>query len=376
VRYEPPPEAAAFAAAVEWLWNKRKLAPAGRESRSLEGRRLTILWRGDAALVAGPSYVEQQWLAPLAPLLQSQAARLSLGTPASPGETLRAAADTGLPWPVVVSSEADLGAFTIRRRFLLAALTLVGALVLAGSYLIARAVHRELVAARLQSNFVAAVSHEFRTPLTLLRQITEAFTDGRVADEAERRRYYQAQGRATERLHRLVESLLDFGRMEAGAKPYRLETLDPARFVQGLVGEFQKEAAPGGYQVELHIAGTTPAVEADPDALTHAVWNLLDNAVKYSPGCRTVWVDLAREGDHVAIAVRDKGLGIPESEQKQIFRKFVRGAAARVNGIKGTGIGLAMVDHIVQAHGGTLRLVSAPGEGSTFTILLPASGQV
>lgn len=376
--YQPPPQALAFAAAAEWVWNKRKQAPEGQEGVLLEGRSLTLLWHGTRALVAGPRYGERHWLAPLAPLLRSQAVKLSLHSSASSSETLRAPSSTGLPWALLVSSAdpaADLREFTARRRFLLVGFGLLGALVCAGSYLIARAVNRELAAARLQSDFVSAVSHEFRTPLTLLRQITEIFTEGRIANEAQRQSYYQAQGRATERLHRLVESLLDFGRMEAGAKPYRLEPLDPALLVTGLVGEFQKEMAPGGYDVELSIAKATPAVEADPDALTHAVWNLLDNAVKYSPDHRTVWVDVGRQGEQVAIAVRDQGLGIPPAEHEAIFRKFVRGAASRVNGIKGTGIGLAMVEHIVQAHGGTVRLESAPGAGSTFTVLLPARNQ-
>ena len=101
------------------------------------------------------------------------------------------------------------------------------------------------------------------------------------------------------------------------------------------------------------------------------MWNLLDNAVKYSVECRTVWVDLGRDQQRLAIRVRDRGLGIPASEQKKIFRKFVRGAVAKAENIKGTGIGLAMVQHIVKAHGGEIRLASTPGQGSTFTLLLP-----
>ncbi len=143
-----------------------------------------------------------------------------------------------------------------------------------------------------------------------------------------------------------------------------------------MVTEFRGEAAGNGYGVELSVREGVPAVDADPDALTHAVWNLLDNAVKYSPEHRAVWVDVGRQGEDVAIAVRDKGLGIPAGEQKAIFQKFVRGAAARLHEIKGTGIGLAMVRNIVQAHGGKVLLDSAPGVGSTFTILLPAGKRV
>ena len=372
--YQPPPEAQAFAEAVDWLWNKRKLAPSGQEGLSFNGRDLTLLWRGNGALVAGPRYVEHYWLTPLDPLLKSQAVQLGLNKAAFPGAVLRERTNTGLPWTISVGDsepDAEEKQLNSRRRFFLVAFCLLVSILCAASYTIIRAVNRELAAARLQSDFVAAVSHEFRTPLTLLRQITEIFMENRVADETQRETYYRAQARATERLHRLIESLLDFRRMEAGAKPYRFQPLDPALLVRKVVSEFQSETACNGYGVELRIQERVPAVDGDSDALTHAVWNLLDNAVKYSPNQRAIWVDVDRQGDAVAIAVRDKGLGIPTGEQKDIFRKFVRGAAARLHEIKGTGIGLAMVKNIVQAHGGKVLVESAPGIGSTFTIVLP-----
>ena len=119
------------------------------------------------------------------------------------------------------------------------------------------------------------------------------------------------------------------------------------------------------------VDGAHATIAGDREALTNALWNLLDNAIKYSLECRTVWVDLERQDHRLAIRVRDQGLGIPASEQKEVFRKFVRGAAAKAENIKGTGIGLAMVHHIVTAHGGELCLSSEPGAGSTFTVLLP-----
>jgi signal transduction histidine kinase len=180
--------------------------------------------------------------------------------------------------------------------------------------------------------------------------------------------------RATDRLHRLVEGLLDFGRMEAGASVYRFELLDAAALTGAVVEEFQRETESRGYRVEFTTNGGEAQVSADRESLTRAIWNLLDNAEKYSPGCRTVWVEMAREDRQVAIRVRDRGLGIPPQEQQEIFRKFVRGSSSKGVQVKGTGIGLAMVRHIVQAHGGSLRLESRPGEGSTFTILLPAGG--
>jgi len=105
--------------------------------------------------------------------------------------------------------------------------------------------------------------------------------------------------------------------------------------------------------------------------LSLAVWNLLDNAMKYSPGRPVVWIRLFRDGTRAAIAVRDEGIGIPPSEQRRIFQKFVRGAETAALGVKGSGIGLAIVDHVARAHGGHVHLESKVGGGSTFTLLLP-----
>jgi signal transduction histidine kinase len=141
-----------------------------------------------------------------------------------------------------------------------------------------------------------------------------------------------------------------------------------------VVDEYRREASDRGRQVTLKAGSDLPLIHADQETLGRAIWNLLDNAEKYSPGCPTIRVDVEREGVGIAIRVQDHGLGIPEAEQRDILRKFVRGTAADTTGIKGTGIGLAMVKHIVDAHGGSLRLESAPGEGSTFSIVLPAGG--
>jgi len=161
--------------------------------------------------------------------------------------------------------------------------------------------------------------------------------------------------------------------MEAGAMQYRFETIDPAELVRELSNEFQHEVEASGYQIEVTAANDTPLVNADRTALGSAVWNLLDNAVKYSPECRDVWVDVLKEDGRAAIRVRDGGLGIPAAEQKRIFEKFTRGEAARQGGIEGTGVGLAMVHRIMAAHGGEVRLESEPGRGSTFTLLLPGA---
>lgn len=395
-----PPIAAdrdALSAASEWIWrqwadsDRGEFHTAGRRALRFAGVAVTVLWRsrGDrlVVLVAGPRFQQREWFdAPRSPLdarglrvalsdADGQAVLGTLPTDASATER-RATEVTHLPWTVFVGSAdlaADLDELANRRRLLFAGLALLLGLVVAGGYFIVRAVSREFAVAQLQSDFVSAVSHEFRTPLTSLRQFTDLLNDDPDLPASKRRTFYQAQARATERLRRLVESLLDFGRMEAGARPYRFERLSTGPLVGGIIEDFRRDGTPDGFNIEASIGEPSGAVDADPDAFARALWNLLDNAVKYSGSSRTVSVNVDVRNDSVAISVRDKGLGIPRNEHDAIFNKFVRGTASRAHGIKGTGIGLAMVRHIVEAHGGTVRVESAPGEGSTFTIVLPAA---
>jgi signal transduction histidine kinase len=227
--------------------------------------------------------------------------------------------------------------------------------------------------ARLQSDFVSAVSHEFRTPLTSMRHLTELLEGGVVSSEDRKQKFYGVLAHETRRLHRLVESLLNFGRMEAGKLEYQFEELDAVALVREVAAEFQSESDGRSCSIELALPEAQALmIRGDRDALSRALWNLLDNAVKYSPAGSLVQVELAREGSRAAIRVKDRGMGIPSAEQKEIFKKFVRGSTSRDSSAKGTGIGLAMVQHIVDAHKGTVGVESWPGEGSIFTILLPA----
>jgi signal transduction histidine kinase len=177
----------------------------------------------------------------------------------------RTAAETRLPWSVrIVDTDpgAELEAAAVRSRLVLAGLVTLGVFVLAGGTFVVRAVNRELEVSRLQTDFVAAVSHEFRTPLTSMRQVSELLLEGR-ASEARRQEYYRMQHRDSERLQRLVESLLDFGRMESGAREYRLEPVDVTALVRALADEFSADVAAAGYEVETALPAEGVFVSAD-----------------------------------------------------------------------------------------------------------------
>jgi signal transduction histidine kinase len=289
---------------------------------------------------------------------------------------VRPAADTGLPWTIKVAAvdpASESGRASTRRFLLLAGLAAVSLLVAGGGTLVWRATARELAVARLQSDFVSAVSHEFRTPLTSLRHLTELLEDGVVTNEDARREYYSLLSQETRRLHRLVEALLNFARMETGRYHFRLERADPSRLAVDVIEELKRESLADGFAIELRAAAGLICL-IDQESLALAIWNLLENAVKYSGQCRTIRVGVERQGNLAAISVRDGGLGIAPREKKAIFEKFVRGDAARTSETKGTGLGLALVRRIVDGHGGTIEVESAPGRGSTFTIVLPTIG--
>jgi len=388
-------EQQALADTVIWVWeNRRAIAgvergSAGRRSLRLQGTPVTVLWRhsneGLAALVAGQGYQRTRWFDPLLGGADFSGVRVAIrdsdkalvyGSEPSAANPVasRLASVTGLPWDIAVVNadpEAVLSQFAQRRRLMMMGLAMLALLVIAASYLIGRAVSRELAGARLQSDFVSAVSHEFRTPLTSMRQFTEMLVEDESLPPEKRRAFYSAQERATRRLSRLVESLLDFGRMEAGARPYRLEQLDAGRLVKAVVEEFKQETNPTNLVMECTVPDEGPKVKADREAIAQALWNLLDNAVKYSGASPIVHIEV-EAGNPVAIRVRDQGFGILPSERDRILRKFVRGSSAKASGVKGTGIGLAMVKHIVDAHAGNVLVESEPGKGSTFTILLPS----
>jgi signal transduction histidine kinase len=353
-------------------WRSGVLPPRGRRVMRQNGEPLLAIWHGHAVWLGTPRDVRH--LAHVAPeydlWLLDAAGESFVGAASAGGVTLHPA-ETRLPFLLGLSRHTPDSHLQTGRVALIGGLTLTCAFTLAAAYGLYRVTTREMALARQQADFVSAVSHEFRTPLTSMRHLTELLAAGHVPTEQRKAYYYELLANETERLHRMVESLLSFGRMEAGAYPWRLETADPRELVGGILEEFRNEPQFRDRETVCDIAPGLPPIRADREALSRAVWNLLENASKYSAPRTPIHVFARRAGDAVEVGVEDQGIGIPKAEQVRIFQKFVRGDAAQKGGIGGVGIGLALVQRIMEAHGGSVQVTSEPGRGSTFTLVFP-----
>ncbi len=372
------PESWLLAEALCALWQAWREHPPDAGLRLIEtgNRPVLTLWRanphGTAALVAFPeNFVPSHNARGFGYQLVDSTGKIVSGAPSPPTQaTARVIGDSWMlrVWAVglPVSGGNLLGPGT--------GVPLVAAVILSlwiSVYFVARAVRREAAVARLQSDFVAAVSHEFRSPLTTVRQLAEMLEMGQVPSEDRRMMYYHLLAKEAKRLQRLVETLLDFGRMEAGEQRYRMEQLDIASLVRRVEIEFSSQSQESGRRVEITGPRNECRVLADPEALTLALRNLVDNAIKYSPCDAVVLIDWAEANGRVSIRVVDRGPGIDAAERELVFHKFVRGRAAAESNVKGTGVGLAMVRQILAAHGGEVLLESVLGQGCTFTLILP-----
>jgi signal transduction histidine kinase len=252
---------------------------------------------------------------------------------------------------------------------------LVVAVLLAGIVMIVRAAMRELQLAEVKQTFVSNVSHELKTPLALIRLFAETLEMGRVKSAEKAQEYYRIIYNESRRLSQLIDNILDFSRIEAGSREYTFVPVDLAEATRAVVESYEYQIRAAGFELETRFDSGLPRVEADPDAISQAILNLLNNAVKYSDRIKHISVSAQAAGGGVSVEVTDRGIGIPLSEQKRIFEKFYRVSTGLVHETKGSGLGLALVKHIVEAHHGRVSVESAPGRGSRFTLWLPALTQ-
>jgi signal transduction histidine kinase len=251
-----------------------------------------------------------------------------------------------------------------------------GMVMLALAMAIGLAIHgaaRQMRLSQMKSDFVSNVSHELRTPISSIRVFGEYMRLGRVKAPEKIREYGEYIETESRRLTQLINNILDFSRIESAEKKYRFADSDVTELVAETVSAFGVPLRERGFTITFEAPGTPlPPVSIDRDALGQAIVNLLDNAVKYSGERREIIVSVSSARDEVRIAIVDRGIGIAAREQKKIFDKFYRVASGLVHDVKGSGLGLAIVRHVVHAHRGHVEIRSEPGQGSTFTIVLPA----
>jgi len=249
---------------------------------------------------------------------------------------------------------------------------LLAAVLLGGIALAFRAVSRELKLSEMKGDFVSNVSHELRTPLASIRVFGEFMRLGRVTDGEKCEEYGEYIETESRRLTQLLNNILDFSKIESGAKTYHMDLCDLREVLAQVLKTLQVRHRHSGFNIHYEEPSEDlPAVRIDCEAIAQAFHNLLDNAVKYSGDARDISVGLKRSGDRVVFWVEDQGVGISRSEQKKIFERFHRVPAGAVHNVKGSGLGLSIVHHVVAAHHGEIRVKSEPGRGSRFSILLP-----
>jgi two-component system phosphate regulon sensor histidine kinase PhoR len=244
--------------------------------------------------------------------------------------------------------------------------------ILASLGVLAIAIWRERRANELKSEFITNVSHELKTPLSIISMFGEMLALGRTKNADQAVEYAEIIWRESVRLGRLIDNVLDFSRIERGLGGYEFAETDLGEVAARAIELSQRRLGAAEMTLDATIEPDLPPVMLDANAFTLAVLNLIDNAIKYAAEGKRVELRLRRDAGGVELAVRDFGPGIDPDDQPRIFERFYRARAVRLKPIRGSGIGLALVQHIARAHKGDVAVVSEPGHGATFTIWLPS----
>jgi len=281
------------------------------------------------------------------------------------------------PWKLVVSQPAFSGLeLTARRENFLygALLTFIVALMLMGAFLIVRDISRESETTRLKTEFVHNISHELKTPLTLIRLYGETLQRKEDLKKDEKKEAYEIITKESERLSHLINNVLDFSRIEMGRKEFYFKKGNLAQIVRNTLESYRYHLEKKGFSVKKEIASDLPEMNFDGEAIASVLVNLLSNAMKFSPKIKEVTVKLLKDNGNAVLQVADKGIGISPKDTSRIFKRFYRAKNEIVSETRGSGLGLTLVKHITEAHGGRIKVESEPGKGSTFTMILPLSG--
>lgn len=226
---------------------------------------------------------------------------------------------------------------------------------------------------RVRSYFVSSVTHELKTPLTSIRMFAELLQSQRELEAVQVSRYARIIGAESLRLTRLIDNVLDFSKLERGTGELLLAPVELTSLVDDVVESLEYQISSAGFELRRSDESGPITLLADADALTGAIVNLISNAIKYSPTLREIGVRTFRRPHAACISVADRGIGLSEEDRRRIFDPFYRTDAGKSVGASGTGLGLTLVRHVVESHGGSIEVLSTPGQGSTFTLLFPVN---
>jgi signal transduction histidine kinase len=239
-----------------------------------------------------------------------------------------------------------------------------------GVFFVARAAAHEVRVAEMKSNFVSSVSHDLKTPLALIQLFAETLELGRLKNTDRAQEYYRIINSEARKLTRLINNLLDFSKIEAGLRSYTKKPVNLTELTRGVLESLDSQFRHNQFTVTSRLDRDV-TVLIDPEAAVQALENLISNAMKYSPECREIVVEVDRVDGYGVVRVADRGIGVSPRLQRKIFRKFYRIQTDAGSGPQGTGLGLAIVEHVMRAHDGFVRVESEPGRGSTFTLHFP-----
>lgn len=271
---------------------------------------------------------------------------------------------------VTFTGTGATGALAVRQNVFVYSMTVLAAIAILGSVFVHRAVSQEMRLAELRKDFVAAVSHEFRSPLSSIAMLAERLVSNRSMMPEQLAEYHRIIERDVRRLSVLVSRLLEFGRIEEGQAVYESTVMDLVAVTQQAIEPLSNGSGPP--RLRFDGGGRSLWIRGDRTAVSHAVLNLVENAAKYSPSAAPIEVTCSAVDGTNVVDVRDRGIGIDPADQHKIFEKFYRAPAAAGLGVQGVGVGLAVVKHVMDAHGGSVSLQSRVGEGSCFRLAFPS----
>ena len=258
-----------------------------------------------------------------------------------------------------------------RTRQNIVLLAAVNLIVLSGIFIFLYNLHQQMRLAQMKTDFVANVSHELRTPLSLIRMYAETLEMGRIHNASKIKTYYQTIIQESHRLSQLINNILDFSRIESRRKDYQLMRIQLEKILNDVLEMYTHQFSKFQVQIVKEIQEELPDLFLDKDAITQVIINLIENAIKFSPDVKKIKISINQSGGHVDFSIADNGIGIAPSEQKLIFNKFYRVGSSLVHNTKGSGLGLALVKHIMEVHGGSVALESQLQKGSIFHLIFP-----